>query len=482
MALIQALISLLTRSSGKILNAIFGWAVVALFGRTSPKEQYLLSGLVGLAAAWPFLLAGIAFPRVTAFVVAFVPLSNRVSDTTVRLTWAGLALLVPILVGVVIGAKDVPGSPREPFLKRVLRGFPITLGIAGAFALMFLIVPLLRVLSAARSRSDEHVPCITEAGEYEAVAADIERIFQQHGVAAQRTDPPWWLAAPSRLLQLAGRSLRGFMPEQLAYWQGAELEVAFYPSDILVRGKRTRAAWSHGVLAEALAQGPGLQTFDPDAQALERQLRRIWRVYRENVPAHTQSRALLSRVTDIAEGLSVAPIEYDDWQVLYRQIAQLDRALRGVPQLLESNASLLEAPMESEVRRATSGAPKFEAVSTSDLVAEFARQSKELVKKQFELAQNELRRDWNREIRVIKGFGLAAICALATLNLLLVAAVLGLAEQMAGWAAALIVAAVVFVIGGAFGWAAWARRVRTPLEKTLKTVKEDVQWAKERLA
>jgi hypothetical protein len=42
MALIQVLFSWLGKTAGKLLNAIFGWAVVALFGRTSPREQTVL--------------------------------------------------------------------------------------------------------------------------------------------------------------------------------------------------------------------------------------------------------------------------------------------------------------------------------------------------------------------------------------------------------------------------------------------------------
>jgi hypothetical protein len=38
-AILQALIGYLARSAGKALNAIFGWAVLALFGSVSPKEQ-----------------------------------------------------------------------------------------------------------------------------------------------------------------------------------------------------------------------------------------------------------------------------------------------------------------------------------------------------------------------------------------------------------------------------------------------------------
>ena len=58
MAILQALISYLSRSAGKALNAIFGWAVVALFGQTSQKEQTVLSAVVAAAAAWPLLLLG----------------------------------------------------------------------------------------------------------------------------------------------------------------------------------------------------------------------------------------------------------------------------------------------------------------------------------------------------------------------------------------------------------------------------------------
>jgi len=37
MAILQALLTLISRSAGKILNAVFGWAVRALFGQPSPK-------------------------------------------------------------------------------------------------------------------------------------------------------------------------------------------------------------------------------------------------------------------------------------------------------------------------------------------------------------------------------------------------------------------------------------------------------------
>src|SRR5262245_36822149 len=53
MAILQPLLALLSRSVGRILSALFGWAVVALFGETSRSEKIWLSALVGAAAGAP---------------------------------------------------------------------------------------------------------------------------------------------------------------------------------------------------------------------------------------------------------------------------------------------------------------------------------------------------------------------------------------------------------------------------------------------
>jgi quinol-cytochrome oxidoreductase complex cytochrome b subunit len=66
MAAIQALLAAIAKSAGKILNAIFGWAVRALFGESSAKQQTFLSIIVGAAVAWPILLVGIVIPKIAA--------------------------------------------------------------------------------------------------------------------------------------------------------------------------------------------------------------------------------------------------------------------------------------------------------------------------------------------------------------------------------------------------------------------------------
>jgi hypothetical protein len=66
MAILQGIISLLTRSVGKIFSALLDWAVVALFGRVEGRQKIWLSALMEAAAVWPVpvLLLGVAAPKV----------------------------------------------------------------------------------------------------------------------------------------------------------------------------------------------------------------------------------------------------------------------------------------------------------------------------------------------------------------------------------------------------------------------------------
>jgi len=66
--------------------------------------------------------------------------------------------------------------------------------------------------------------------------------------------------------------------------------------------------------------------------------------------------------------------------------------------------------------------------------------------------------------------------------MLLVAAAFGLAVYLPAWLAAVLIGAVLVVIAGILGYVSWMRRVTQPLAATRKTLREDAQWAKERLA
>jgi hypothetical protein len=506
-AILQGVLALITRSLGRILSAIFGWAVVALFGRTTSGEQTLLSGLVAAAAAWPILLLGIAVPKIATWVLAFVPLPAWVPSWVVRIVWLALAVAVPFAVGFTMAARRPSAPPalppttgeatrrrasaverdrRESSVKRVFRGFPITVGIAAAFLVVFVTVPVLRLISAVRRRIDVHVPLITDSVGYGMVAERAAQTLTSHGFSVRRAEAPWWMTAPQRILAtLGGPSFRAYVPERLAYFVGPQLAVALYPNGLLLRGSEQDTAWAHGLVVEALSDAPAYQTFDPAAQDIEAQIRSVWAVYHRQPAAHEDSAILLSRLADIARDIRHLPVPYDEWQTIYRQALQLGRALHGERQLLEAVARSGDTRREAqpqEVMMLSPTEPRARALSTRELTNQVLGKAVTLVKTEVELAKLELKADVTAQLARVKGLAIAGVLALFAANILLVAGVLALALLMPGWLAGLLVGGVLLVTAAVIGYVSWRRTVSAPLALTRKTLKENVRWAKERIA
>jgi hypothetical protein len=339
MAVLQAALSLLSRSIGKIFNALFGWAVRALFGQPSPKEQPFLLGIVAAAAAWPVLLLGIAVPKVAAMVLAFVPFHNRAPAWVVRVVWVGLAVLVPIVLGLVIAAR-APG-PREPVVKRILRGWPITIGLASAFLVMFVTVPGLKVVTWARRRRQEQLPLVMHTASYHRVAQLLTAALNRHGFALQPAQAGWWLTVPTRILRvLGGDAFRQYTPDRLEYHRDGALELALYPNGVLLRGPQHQVERAHGLSAEVLAEAEALQTGDAAAQQVEERIHAVWAQFNRDPVGQVDAPELRRAIDGIARDLCKADVPYEDWQILYRELLQLDREARGEPQLLAGGRTL----------------------------------------------------------------------------------------------------------------------------------------------
>src|SRR5262245_33173023 len=216
MAIIQPLLALLSRSVGRVVSALFGWAVVALFGETSRTQKIWLSALVGAAAAWPLLIVGVIWPRLATWILAFVPLPPWVSAQAIRWIWIALALAVPFALGIAVALRSrgvrpsIPGaSPaaqakpaaekaplHESKVVRLLRGLPITVAVAAAFLVVVVTVPVRRIVTLFRRRVDVHVPLVTDANGYEHVADEVAATLGANGMDVSPATPGWWVTAP----------------------------------------------------------------------------------------------------------------------------------------------------------------------------------------------------------------------------------------------------------------------------------------------
>jgi len=335
-----------------------GWAVRALFGETTKAQQTLFSVIIAAAVAWPLLAFGVLAPKIAVQAIALVPLPPSVPDWIVRLVWVGLAFAIPLGVGVAVGQNapaETPHRTRAWRWLRVWRGFPITLGLALAFGIIFVTVPIVKIVARVRRRQSAEIPLIMTAPAYHDVAAKIREVLDRHGFHFHAAAPDWWVSAPIRLLsRLGGSDVSSHVPTRLEHFVTADLAISLYPTGLVLSGRPDRLTWAHGLIAESVVRTAGLQTTDPKAQALEQRLRGLWKRLEADANARDPHGAVAADLDEITRALRTLQVQWDDWQALYREILQLDRALLGQRQLLDAEPAP-RPQVAADAERATAG-------------------------------------------------------------------------------------------------------------------------------
>jgi hypothetical protein len=122
--------------------------------------------------------------------------------------------------------------------------------------------------------------------------------------------------------------------------------------------------------------------------------------------------------------------------------------------------------------------------SLGELFGDLARDTGTLVRQEVQLAKTELSENASRAARDLGVIAVGGLVAYAGFLVLLAAATLGLvATGLDPWLAALIVGAIVAVVGAVLvqrGLGALKREELAP-RQTVETLKEDAQWAKQQV-
>jgi hypothetical protein len=142
--------------------------------------------------------------------------------------------------------------------------------------------------------------------------------------------------------------------------------------------------------------------------------------------------------------------------------------------------------MTNETRQAAATASHepdpLRYLALKDLLSVLAGSVKRLAGQEVELVRAELRSNLKSTLATTRHLGIAAVCGLLGVQMLLVASVFALSSILPGWACALVLGTLFLVIGAAMAAMGWSRRVRKPLEETRASLKENLEWAKERLS
>jgi len=125
--------------------------------------------------------------------------------------------------------------------------------------------------------------------------------------------------------------------------------------------------------------------------------------------------------------------------------------------------------------------PRNEERSVSDVLQDILGSLQDIVRSEVRLAKVEFKTEAGHAATAAKPLIAGAVFGLYAGGLLLAAGVLGLSQVIPSWAAALSVGVVVSVLAAilvSMG-RTQLRRVKPKPEKTIETIKEDVQWLKD---
>ena len=127
-------------------------------------------------------------------------------------------------------------------------------------------------------------------------------------------------------------------------------------------------------------------------------------------------------------------------------------------------------------------APRIQR-SMPEILEDIASNLTQIVQAEFRLAKSELKEGAERAAGPGATVGAGVVLAFYGLGILLLAAVYALSLVIAGWLAALIVGGVLAIVAGLLIAAGTAklRRVNLAPDKTIRTLREDLQWAKQQI-
>jgi hypothetical protein len=326
-AIVQALIAMLTRSAGRLLNTAFSWATILLFGRVSQDRQIYMSVIAFGSVIWLIVLAGVAFPTVATFLLSFVALPKWVDKTWIRLAMLAAVVVIPAVIGgVSILMLDKERRPRGAAGKAraVLRGYPYTIGLALTLVMMTVFAPILKVRALLRRWTTEHVPVIVRPADYDEVVDAVRTALADRGLATEAFRASWMLRAPTKILTLFAReAVAGLVADRITALRSAAVEIVLHPSDLVISGREKVAARARATVAEHVVFTPAYLTWDKEANELEDRMREIWRA-RDRRPREL----LRTEFQAVERRLHELEIPYEEWEVLFRQLLLLERALR----------------------------------------------------------------------------------------------------------------------------------------------------------
>lgn len=327
MAVLSLLFSFVGKKLGDLLQAIFGWAVTALFGQLPRPKQLAVSGALLASAAWPVFVAGIFFPGVASWALAFLPAQHWVGHGVLRTVWGALAFAAPPVAGA-LTCWAAP-APRGGVLRSLVNSYPLALGYFLALSITVITVPIVKLLSLVRGWDDEHVYLQPKAGHYHSALHELAEACARAGAVPEISEMPLSMRLATGILRkLAGGVVKPIMGTELQRVTATGFELYLYPADLLMRGQAKRIASVRAMFLRASLEKDAYLVSSPSAQELQDDLGRLTEIvesHREN--GYRVRSTLLDRLAEAWHRMNGAGIPYAEYAILDTVARKVERLI-----------------------------------------------------------------------------------------------------------------------------------------------------------
>jgi uncharacterized membrane protein YqjE len=118
--------------------------------------------------------------------------------------------------------------------------------------------------------------------------------------------------------------------------------------------------------------------------------------------------------------------------------------------------------------------------SVPEVLQDIVGNLQEIIRSEFRLAKTELKEEASRAANPLATFGMGLVLGFYGLGFLFLSFVYGLSTVMAGWLAALLVGTMLAIVAIALMSSSGKKlkRVNPTPDKTIRSLEENVQWAK----
>jgi hypothetical protein len=305
-----------------------GWATALYFGQVPGSKGRTLAVVSLVSAGWLIVTVGFALPLlIGAGLDAAGIVDRNFAVEPLHALALGLAIVLvpPVNAAATVVVEFFEERSLRRWVEKIPASYPATASLGLAVLLMVVITPVLLVERVRHKRSLLQVPVIMREGTDDDLTDTVRSALRQLDITDVRQERVTGIRAlPLRAAAVAARHLLGATvrgePMRLV---AGDLEVYAYATNVAILGPRGLAHRARAAIERELAFCDAYLTWSEESQRFEDELRRIRR------DADGDVRALTDRLDELQVRIDEAPLNGEEWNVLYRLRLQAEQAARS---------------------------------------------------------------------------------------------------------------------------------------------------------